>query len=110
MTREVKVKASAVSDDVLKRLSMMYARLKDECRTLASSRNAGPKDWEDLMHDCIMTVAADRRAVQMDDVKLHEHFLYRFNMIMFQNIMDSRQENQHIYDYHADHKETAPED
>ena len=109
MTREVKVKQKDVSEGVMSSLSGMYNRLMDECATLAASRYAGPKDYQDLMHDCFLTVSADKSARAMTATELHDYFLHRFNMILFQNVMDCRQERQQTYTYNADNKEITPE-
>lgn len=78
-------------------IASLYNRLYDDCLHL-SIVIVGPKEIEDLFHDCIILVSQD--TTNRDEEDLISYFEYKFKMILFQNNQDIKKE-------YADNKEIA---
>lgn len=86
-------------------LCEMYATLRERVRH-ADLPYCGIKDTDDLLHDTILTVAQDAEARTLTGQQLEEFFMYRFNMVLFQNVKDYNSEHMRISNYADDLQKT----
>lgn len=75
---------------VMKVIESNYRKLKDTCGVNQNGVFSG-ESIEDIFHDTIQFVCQDSKAASFQtDNEILEYFNYRFRMIKFQRIKDSR--------------------
>lgn len=77
------------SDYVASVLAKHYNGLKQEFDT-GDAGNFHSMSYSDIFHEAILYVIQDKKAFEMSEDELIEHFKYRYNMIKFQIIQDSK--------------------
>lgn len=77
------------SDYVASVLAKHYDSLKQEFDD-GDTGNFHSMSYSDIFHEAILYVIQDKKAFEMPEDELIEHFKYRYNMIKFQIIQDSK--------------------
>lgn len=77
------------SDHVASVLAKHYNSLKQEFDG-GNIGNFHSMSYSDIFHEAILYVIQDKKAFEMSEDELIEHFKYRYNMIKFQIIQDSK--------------------
>lgn len=77
------------SDHVASVLAKHYKKLKQEFDS-GDIGNFHSMSYSDIFQETILYVIQDKRAFEMSEGEIIEHFKYRYNMIKFQIIQDSK--------------------
>lgn len=77
------------SDHVASVLAKHYNSLKQEFDG-GNIGNFHSMSYSDIFHEAILYVIQDKKAFEMSENEIIEHFKYRYNMIKFQIIQDSK--------------------
>ena len=99
-----KIRNGTVNRNVLNVIERNYEVLKDECKAISRGMFSG-EDMEDIFHDTIQFVCQDRKAALLEtDSEVFRYFKFKYRMIKFQRIKDSKSLKETEY---ADYKQTS---
>lgn len=102
--RQQKVRKQ-INEQVIAALGRLYNRLLHICQEKIP-KGHGCYSVEDIVGETIIFVSQDSKAIGLDDVRLAEWFMYRFDMIRFQISKDIQQLNETQYADYIQTKDT----
>jgi len=76
-------------ETVLSLIAKNYARLRDVCNVNSSGIYCS-RSKEDIFGDTVLLVSRDEGTSVMTEKELIEHFKYRYNMILYQNVHNEK--------------------
>ena len=82
-------KETSHSDRVASVLAKSYNTLSNEF-VKGEFGNYGSMSYEDIFHEAILYVIQDETAFNLSEQDIIAHFKYRYNMVKFQIIQDSK--------------------
>lgn len=75
--------------------SLRYEFVKGECGNYSSM------SYEDIFHETILYVIQDKKAFALSETDILNHFRFRYNMVKFQIIQDSKLVTKYANDLQA---------
>lgn len=85
-----KVHTGKVNEQVMYFIGRNYNKLKAACN-ITNAGNYCSENMEDIFHDTIQFVIQDEEAATLStEHDVIDHFLFRFNMVKYQRIMDDK--------------------
>lgn len=94
-------KRDTVDAEVLAQLGRLYATLRDHCRAVCYDGMRATKDWEDILQETVLLVAADTNARGLSDERLVTLFVYRMDSVIYRACQDEKTKREIKY---ADHQ------
>lgn len=100
------IKPKKIHKAIMDMMVRNYTKAKELCSHGAYGMYGG-EGFEDIFHDTVLYVVQDDAALPLTtDEEFIRHFLYRYNMIKYQRIMDDKQRRETDY---ADYKQIKGE-